>query len=133
MIKSDDLRFARLIAAAVSRPPSAVPRIRTLRSIELTPRESAATVGLTTYLTGRHPRQSITFYEGLFGALSDDAALAVIAHELAHVWLNEHVGPEDSDRREDAADALAREWGFGPELVALDAEAETVRPRRGRL
>jgi Zn-dependent protease with chaperone function len=72
------------------------------------------------------PRQTITFYSSLFDALSDRAAQAVIAHELAHAWLNEHVRPEESRRRELEADALAREWGFGAELDALDREAETV-------
>lgn len=58
--------------------------------------------------------------------LSDLAATAVIAHELAHAWLNEHVRPEESKEREREADALARRWGFGPELDALDGEADTV-------
>jgi hypothetical protein len=58
--------------------------------------------------------------------LSAPAVMAIIAHELAHAWLNEHVSPEESSNRERQADALAREWGFGPELDALDKEAETV-------
>lgn len=132
-IRADDLRFVRLLRLALSRPPPEAPRIRTLRSITLSGEASAATVGLTRYRPGRPPRQTVTFYAGLLGALSDEAALGVIAHELAHVWLNEHSGPEDSDSREDEADGLARSWGFGRELDALDREAETVRPRRGRL
>ena len=72
------------------------------------------------------PRQTITFYSSLLDELSDLAATAVIAHELAHAWLNEHVRPEESRRREREADDLARAWGFGPELDALDREAETV-------
>jgi Zn-dependent protease with chaperone function len=88
-------------------------------------------VGLTRYSRVRifflsRPRQTITFYSTLLDALSDPAALAVIAHELAHAWLNEHVKPEESRAREHQADNLAREWGFGPELDALDKEAETV-------
>ena len=73
------------------------------------------------------PRQTITFYTDLLNALSDNAAEAVIAHELAHAWLNEHVRPEESKEREAEADRLARQWGFGPELDALDSEAETVQ------
>ena len=72
------------------------------------------------------PRQTITFYSDLLDGLSDMAAEAVIAHELAHAWLNEHVKPEESQSREKEADELARDWGFGPELDALDHEAETV-------
>lgn len=132
-IAADDLRFMRLLGEALSRPPPEVPRIRTLRSITLSADRGGVTVGLTTYLAGRSPRQKVTIYSALFGALSDAAALAVIAHELAHAWLNEHVRPEDSDRREEEADSLARRWGFGDELDALDSEAETVRPRRGWL
>lgn len=89
-------------------------------------------VGLTRYSRVRYflvlsrPQQTITFYSYLLSALSDPAAVAVMAHELAHAWLNEHEKPEESRQREREADALAREWGFGPELEALDREAETV-------
>ncbi len=89
-------------------------------------------VGLTRYSRVRffflsRPRQTITFYSSLMDALSDRAATAVMAHELAHAWLNEHVRPEESQRREEEADSLALEWGFKPELDALDREADTVR------
>ena len=95
-------------------------------------RFTKTTVGLTRYsdlkflLVFSRPKQTITFYSSLFDALSDRAALAVIAHELAHAWLNEHVRPEESRSREHEADDLARQWGFGAELDALDREAETV-------
>jgi hypothetical protein len=52
--------------------------------------------------------------------------MAVIAHELAHSWLNEHVSPGQSLKRESEADALARRWGFGHELNELDNETETI-------
>ena len=90
------------------------------------------TVGLTRYhdvkylLVFSRPEQRITFYSDLLDALSEKAAEGVVAHELAHAWLNEHVRPEESPERETEADRLAREWGFGPELDALDREAETV-------
>lgn len=88
-------------------------------------------VGLTRFKPsaghpGSSPTQSLSFYSQLIDGLSDPAATAVIAHELAHAWLNEHVSPRESREREREADALARSWGFGPELDALDAEAETV-------
>jgi len=35
-------------------------------------------------------------------------------------------GPDESAGRGSKADALAKRWGFGPELEALDEEAETV-------
>ena len=72
------------------------------------------------------PTQTNTFYTDFFSALSDKAAVAVIPHELAHAWPNEHSDPEESRTRELEADPLAREWGFGEELDALDAEAETL-------
>jgi len=130
---SRDRRFRRLFRGANVRPPSSVPRITTVRSITLSGRPTKTTVGLTRYSRVRYfvllsrPRQTITFYSSLLDALSDPAATAVMAHELAHAWLNEHVRPEESREREREADALAREWGFGPELDALDREAVTVQ------
>jgi len=129
---SQNRRFRRLFEEANRRPPGSVPRIATVRSITLSGRPTKTTVGLTRYSRVRYflvlsrPRQTITFYTWLFDALSDPAATAVIAHELAHAWLNEHVRPEESGEREREADTLAREWGFGPELDALDQEAVTV-------
>jgi SprT-like family len=127
-----DSRFRRLFEEAVTRPPSGLPRITTVRSVSLSHRHTRSMVGLTRYsrvtflVVFSRPRQTITFYSRLFDELSDPAAVAVVAHELAHAWLNEHVKPEDSKEREAEADRLAREWGFGTELDALDSEAETV-------
>ncbi len=125
-------RFRRLLVEAARRPPETVPRITTVRAVSLSRRRTKTMVGLTRYSRVRffflsHPRQTITFYSSLMDALSDRAATAVMAHELAHAWLNEHVRPEESERREDEADSLALEWGFKPELDALDREADTVR------
>ena len=119
--------FRRLFSEAASRPPAGVPRIKTVRLVQLSRRPTRTTVGLTRYSKVRffllsRPRQTITFYFHLFDALSERAAVAVIAH----AWLNEHVRPEESKARETEADDLARKWGFGPELDALDGEAETV-------
>lgn len=131
-LTSSDQRFRRLFVDANLRPPRGVPRITTVRSVALSRRPTKTTVGLTRYSRVRYflvlsrPRQTITFYSSLLDALSDLAATAVIAHELAHAWLNEYVHPEESRKREREADALARDWGFGPELDALDREAETV-------
>ncbi len=130
--KAKDKRFVRIFRNAVRRPPGSVPKITTVRSVVLSNHPTKTTVGLTRYSKVRflvifsRPRQTITFYSDLFNALSDKAAEAVIAHELAHAWLNEHVIPEESVRREKGADRLARKWGFGAELKALDGEAETV-------
>jgi len=129
---SGDGRFRRLFLAAVRRPPESVPRITTVRSVVLSRRPTKTMVGLTRYSRVRYfflsrPKQTITFYASLLDALSDPAATAVIAHELAHAWLNEHVEPRESKAREAEADSLAREWGFGPELDALDREADTVQ------
>jgi hypothetical protein len=128
---SGDGRFRRLFVAAARRPPPSVPKITTVRSVVLSRRHTRTMVGLTKYSRVRffllsRPRQTITFYTTLLDGLSDPAATAVMAHELAHAWLNEHMRPEESKRREEEADLLAREWGFGPELDALDREADTV-------
>jgi hypothetical protein len=76
--------------------------------------------------TAGRGRQTITFYTVLLSQLSEAAAIGVIAHELAHAWLNEHVSPEESEAREREADRLARRRGFGRELDALDVETEPV-------
>lgn len=131
-IKAEDPRFIRLLAAALARPPPDVPPIHTVRIVSLSSRPARKTVGLTIYsttdtATGRsRPRQTITFYSALLDELSAPAAIGVIAHELAHAWLNEHVKPERSKAREIEADLTARSWGFGAELDFLDNEAETV-------
>jgi len=90
--------------------------------------------GALSYLTGPrgkgstacNGRQTITFYTVLLSQLSEAAATGVIAHELAHAWLNEHVSPEDSEAREREAERLARLWGFGRELDTLDGETEPI-------
>jgi hypothetical protein len=133
VIRAKDRRFLRIFTDAVLRPPNSVPRITTVKSVSLSNHPTTTTVGLTRYshvkflIVFSRPRQTITFYSDLLNALSDKAAEAVIAHELAHAWLNEHVVPEESKAREGEADKLARAWGFGPELRALDKEAETVQ------
>lgn len=132
LLSAKENRFRRLFREAIRRPPESIPRIASVRSVVLSNRPTKTTVGLTKYsdlkflIVFSRPKQTITFYSSLFDALSDKAALAVIAHELAHAWLNEHVKPEQSRSRELEADRVAREWGFGSELDALDREAETV-------
>jgi hypothetical protein len=132
-LRAKDPRFLRIFRDLVRRPPKTVPKITSVRSVILSNHPTKTTVGLTRYSDHKflmvlsRPRQTITFYSDLLDALSDKAAEAVIAHELAHAWLNEHARPEESTKREAEADRLAREWGFGPELEALDNEAETVQ------
>lgn len=132
VVRGADRRFLRLLHDAVVRPPPSVKRIATVRSVILSRHPTKTMVGLTRYSTVRRiivfskPRQTLTFYSDLLNQLSDQAAEGVIAHELSHAWLNEHVLPFQSTEREKEADALARDWGFGAELKALDAEAETV-------
>lgn len=133
-VRSADRHFFHLLTEALKRPPRDVPRVTSVRSIVLSHHPTRTLVGLTKYSRVRHiivfskPRQTMTFYSDLLSQLSDRAAEGVIAHELAHAWLNEHVVPAESPEREKEADHLAREWGFGAELDALDREAETVPP-----
>ncbi len=127
-------RSIRLIEHALSKVPRDVSPIYSVKRLAV--RKSAGKkemVGLTTYCRVEHgpkelrgPSQKIILYRELMAQLSDDAATAVVAHELAHAWLNEHAKPEQSRRREREADELAREWGFGGELSSLESEAETV-------
>lgn len=135
-----DRRFLRLFKSAVSRIPPETPPLRSLQGVDLKRRgKLPGLVGLTrwgvlSYGTGSRGagrmagtgRQTITFYTVLLSQLSEAGAIGVIAHELAHAWLNEHVSPEESEVRELDADRLARRWGFGSELDALDLETEHV-------
>ncbi|MDE1854793.1 MAG: hypothetical protein KGH57_00525 [Candidatus Micrarchaeota archaeon] len=70
--------------------------------------------------------QRLRLYPDLLFQLSDKAAIGVIVHEIAHAWLTENSGPEESQKREREADDLARKWGFGQELDALYQEAENT-------
>ena len=123
---------------AVSRIPPGTPPIRSVTNVRLRKKGSLeGLVGLTRYMIagykmrGKRKVQSIgrhvlTFYSGLLGQLSDESIVAIMAHELAHAWLNEKVRPEESQSREKEADLLAERWGFRAELEALAAETEPV-------
>jgi hypothetical protein len=133
---SDSPRFRALVDEALSRFPESEPTLRSVTKIQLKKRSSTSgLVGLTTYCCvereenkngGRERandgKQRITFYSELLSQLSDAAAIGVIAHELAHASLNERVGAEASRKREKEADQLARKWGYGRYLDALEAE-----------
>jgi Zn-dependent protease with chaperone function len=132
---AESRRLLALIIEALSIFPSEVPPLRSVVEIRMRKRAIRGTVGLTTYRsTGSSPvegrrtpdrgLQMITFYSELLDQLSDEAAMGVIVHELAHAWLNEHVSPQSSRRREVEADELARAWGYGRYLDALDAETD---------
>jgi hypothetical protein len=132
---SDSGRLRALMREALSSFPSEVPPLRSVVEIRMRKRAIQGTVGLTTYRsagsgvvggrgTAHNDTQTITFYSELLDQLSDEAAIGVIVHELAHAWLNEHVSPLSSGRREVEADELARAWGYGRYLDALDAETD---------
>jgi hypothetical protein len=128
-------RSRALVCEVLSEFPADVPPLRSVVEIRVRNRAARGTVGLTTYrntesrFTGArdtvdHGAQTITLYSELLDQLSDDAAKGVVVHELAHAWLNEHVSPESSRRREGEADEVARRWGYGRYLDALDAETD---------
>lgn len=132
----EDHWYLRLFMMTLSHIPLTGLPLTTLSQVRLRKRGTMpGLVGLTTYLlnekhTNRKDSQTpgarnvVTFYSGLLSKLSSEAVQAVMAHELAHAWLNEHVGPEASGRREEDADILAEMWGFGPHLHALAEETE---------
>ena len=130
-------RYRSLILECLERIPKSGHRIYLRAEIRTRRRGSLpGVVGLTTYsVDGYAPNgvateeagfHTITFYTGLMDQLSDRAATAVMAHELAHAWLNEHLRPEASKTREDDADMLAEMWGFEAELAALARETEPL-------
>lgn len=123
---SEHCRYIRRFAEAESRLPEHV-HIRSLKSVVFADIHAEVTVAETRCrLLYIGVEQEVTFNTHLLGQLSSTAQKGVMAHELAHVWLNEHAGPEESKSREREADELARSWGYGAELDALDAEADTV-------
>lgn len=130
-------RLLSLFVECISRIPMNGNPIRLDAEVRLRRRgRLSGLVGLTTfsvvgYSTGRVRQRpsgshTLTFYGDLMGQLSDRAVMAVMAHELAHAWLNEHVSPEASASREEDADILAEMWGFEAELSALTAETDPV-------
>jgi len=133
----NDSKYLNLLIHALSRIPPGTPPIRSLRKVRLRKRGSLeGLAGLTRFLMADYKtrgadvdelgRHIVTFYTGLLSQLSDPSVVAIIAHELAHAWLNEHVRPEESRRREREADILAEKWGFGEELATLASETEPV-------
>jgi hypothetical protein len=130
-------RIMALFLACLSRIPKNGTPIQLEADVRLRKRGRVeGLVGLTTFsvdgYSGRGVKRrpsgshTLTFYGDLMGQLSDKAAMAVMAHELAHAWLNEHVSPEASQGREEDADILAEMWGFEAELWSLAEETEPV-------
>ena len=137
VVKMRNPRYTALLQASLKRIEECGRPVSLRTEIRLRRRGTLpGVVGLTTFVVGGYaPRgiaheetgaHTITFYTQLLDQLSDKAVVAVMAHELAHAWLNEHVRPEASDSREEDADMLAEMWGFGSELEALAAETEPV-------
>jgi len=133
-----DMWYRNLFLSTVSRISNSGLPVGSVSKVKLRKRGTLrGLVGLTTFSVegyqmsqkgefrpqGRH---EITFYRSLLDRLSEDAVVAVMAHELAHAWLNEHVGPEASKQREQDADILAEMWGFSSEIQALERETEPV-------
>jgi hypothetical protein len=125
---SGSSRLRALMGEVLSSFPPEIPPLGSVVVVRMRKKATRGTVGLTTYrekdeeANAEHGTQTITFYSELFDRLSDGAAKGVIVHELAHSWLNEHVSPGSSRRREIEADELARAWGYGMYLDVLEAE-----------
>jgi len=137
VLKVGNSRYRLLLLSCLDRIPRSGHRINLPTEVRLRRRGSLpGVVGLTTFsVTGFAPNgvaeeiggtHIITFYTNLLDQLSNRAVTAVMAHELAHAWLNEHLRPEASKTREDDADMLAAMWGFESELAALGEEAEPI-------
>lgn len=135
-LDAGDPKLLRVLETAFSKLPANVEPIRSVTKVQMKKRgEMVGLVGLTRYCCVRPggeqnpdgpPSQTITFYSDLFDEISDRSAVGVMAHELAHAWLNEHASPDESQKREKEADELARRWGYGRYLDALSAETEPV-------
>jgi hypothetical protein len=136
-MRVENPRYRKLFMTCLDRVPKSGHRIALRTEIRTRKRGTLpGVVGLTTFMVGGYAPNGvaceesgahiITFYTILMDQLSDEAVMAVMAHELAHAWLNEHLRPEASKAREDDADMLAEMWGFESELAALAAETEPV-------
>ncbi len=136
-VKISNPRYSHLLLKCVRRIPESGHRIWLQTEIRTRRRGNLpGVVGLTTFSIGGYAPNGvtdevsgshiITFYTNLLDQLSDGAVTAVMAHELAHAWLNEHLRPEASRTREDDADMLAEMWGFEEDLAALSAETDPV-------
>ena len=136
-IRVHNPRYRALLHECLERIPHSGLPVRLRTEIRLRRRGTLpGVVGLTTFfIDGYAPNgvareeegaHTITFYTNLLDKLTDRAVVAVMAHELAHAWLNEHLRPEASKTREDDADMLAEMWGFGEELTALAEQTEPV-------
>lgn len=136
-VRVQNPRYMALLHECLHRIPKSGRPVRLRTDIRLKRRGTLpGVVGLTTFcVEGFAPNgvareesgtHSITFYTDLMDKLTDRAVVAVMAHELAHAWLNEHLRPEASKTREDDADMLAEMWGFEAELAALADQTEPV-------
>ena len=133
-----DARYHHLLMSTISRISLNGLPVRSVSRVKLRKRGTLrGIVGLTTFSvegyqmnqkreSRRNGRHEITFYSSLLDKLSDDAVVAVMAHELAHAWLNEHLGPEASEQREQDADMLAEMWGFEREIQVLERETDPI-------
>ena len=136
-VRMGNPRYVALLHECLDRIPDSGLQVRLRAEVRLRRRGTLpGVVGLTTfYVDGYAPngvakeesgRHTITFYTNLMDRLTDRAVVAVMAHELAHAWLNEHLRPEASKTREDDADMLAEMWGFEAELAALAEQTEPL-------
>jgi len=125
-IQVADERLGRIFEDLLGRMEDSVKPLRSVRSVRL--RRSSKTEGLAgmTRWSEASRTQTIVFYSSTLNLLSNRACAAVMVHELAHAWLNEHVFPDQSPRRERQADELATGWGFQIELQQLGREAENI-------
>ncbi len=134
-----DERIKNLILQTVDNMPPDALEISSLGSIQLSDLSPTETLAaLTTHSSydvtimndegnewdETRTRQKITLYRDILNNLSDLSVKAIIAHEIAHAWLNEHVNPESSEQRENDSDDLARKWGFTRELLTLENETD---------
>jgi hypothetical protein len=130
-IATHDDRLRSLVIETIEKLPSGALQVASLRRIVVRDQSpDGMTAGLTRYrddLTDKgyvNQRQEIFLYKDILDQLSDDAVKAIVAHEFAHAWLNEHVYPVQSNERENEADNLAFNWGFHREIAALQSETE---------
>lgn len=73
-------------------------------------------------------QHNITLCTDMLALYSDEAAMSVIAHEIAHGWLDE-LGMSHRDTNEQETDFILIEWGFGPGFHKFNHESKMLESR----
>ena len=89
-------------------------------------------LGLTCPYGEKKPLRKLVLLDHHYlSEFSEKAVIGVLAHEFAHVALDQpFLPPEEAERNEKEADELATKWGFAEEIKLLQKEARVLSGER---